>query len=247
MHYLEKIELQTEETRGTLYVTDDSGLANELKNKGEAVLIYFHSGNSGEDFSGFRFGVEDPEQIEPEYAERVYRRLKGLPWKILETQRCIVRETVPEDVEDFFTIYSNPAITQYMENLYPDKEQEREYIRQYIEQVYTFYEFGVWTVVEKESGCVIGRAGFSYRPGYDEPELGYTIGVPWQRKGYAGEVCRAILAYGWEQLGFECVQALVDAENEPSLLLCDKLGFQAVEELTMNDRPFFRLLIKNKN
>ena len=190
MHYLKKTEIHTEETRGTLYVTDDSGLANELKNKGEAVLIYFHSGNSGEDFSGFRFGVEDPEQIEPEYAERVYRRLKGLPWKILETQRCIVRETVPEDVEDFFTIYSNPAITQYMENLYPDKEQEREYIRQYIEQVYTFYEFGVWTVVEKESGCVIGRAGFSYRPGYDEPELGYTKSqaAPSHRRGWRGRL-----------------------------------------------------------
>lgn len=244
MCYLEKIEIHTEETEGTLYVTDDSSLARELKDKGEAVLIYFHPGNGGEDFSGFRFGVEEPEQIDPEYAERVYRRLKGLPWKILETKRCIVRETVPEDVEAFFTIYSDPAITEYMEDLYPDKEQEREYIRQYIEQVYTFYEFGVWTVVEKESGCVIGRAGFSYRPGYDEPELGYTIGVPWQRKGYAEEVCRAILTYGWEQLGFECVQVLVDAENEPSLLLSDKLGFQAVEELTMNGRPFFRLLIK---
>lgn len=246
MYYLEKIEIHKEETEGTLYVTDDSSLAEELKNKGEAVLIYFHPGNRGEDFSGFRFGVEEPEQIEPEYAERVYRRLKGLPWKILETQRCVVRETVPEDVDAFFTIYSDPAITEYMEDLYPDKRQEREYIRQYIEQVYTFYEFGVWTVVEKESGCVIGRAGFSYRPGYDEPELGYTIGVPWQRKGYAGEVCRAILAYGWEKLGFECVQALVDAENEPSLLLCDKLGFQAVEEIAMEGRPFFRLLIKNK-
>ena len=246
MYYLEKIEIHTEETEGTLYVTDDSSLAEELKNKGEAVLIYFHPGNRGEDFSGFRFGVEESEQIEPEYAERVYRRLKGLPWKILETQRCVVRETVPEDVDAFFTIYSDPAITEYMEDLYPDKRQEREYIRQYIEQVYTFYEFGVWTVVEKESGCVIGRAGFSYRPGYDEPELGYTIGVPWQRKGYAGEVCRAILAYGWEKLGFECVQALVDAENEPSLLLCDKLGFQAVEEIAMEGRPFFRLLIKNK-
>ena len=81
-----------------------------------------------------------------------------------------------------------------MEGLYPDREQEREYIRQYIEKIYTFYEFGVWTVVERESGAVIGRAGFSYREGYNEPELGFIIGVPWQHRGYAEEVGRGILA-----------------------------------------------------
>ena len=173
--------------------------------------------------------------------ERVYRRLKGLPWNILETERCLIRETTPEDVEDFFHIYSDPAITEFMEGLYPDKEQEKEYIREYIEKIYTFYEFGVWTVVEKNSGSVIGRAGFSYREGYDEPEIGFIIGVPWQRRGYGEEVCRAILDYGWNVLRFDRVQALVETENAASLNLCDKLGFRAVEELSMGEREYFLL------
>lgn len=188
--------------------------------------------------------MEDPESLEEGYLERVYRRLKGLPWNILETERCLIRETRPEDVDAFYQIYSNPAITEFMEDLYPDKEQEREYIREYIEKVYTYYEFGVWTVVEKESGDIIGRAGFSYREGYDEPELGFIIGVPWQRKGYAEEVCRAILGYGWENLCFDRVQVLVEVWNEASLKLCDKLGFHAVEELTMGDRQYFRLILE---
>ena len=71
-----------------------------------------------------------------------------------------------EDVEDFYRIYADPSITRFMEGLYPDVEQEKEYVREYIEKVYTFFEFGVWTVVEKESGSVIGRAGFSYREGF---------------------------------------------------------------------------------
>ena len=244
MSYFKQIKVHTDGQDGVLYVTDDACTAKLLREEGEAVLIYFHEGNRDMDFSGFLFGVEDPENLDEDFAEKVYRRCKGMPWNILETKRCRIRETVPEDVEPFYEIYSDPAITEFMEDLYPEKEQEKEYIREYIEKIYTFYEFGVWTVVEKSTGYVIGRAGFSYRAGYDEPELGFIIGVHWQRKGYAKEVCRAILDYGWEKLGFDRVQVLVETENEPSLSLCDKLGFCASEEIMMDDRKYYRLILE---
>lgn len=225
-----------------LYVADSLQTARELKRRGEAVAIYLHEVNKGQDFSEFPYAVESMEALEDGYAERIYRRLKKLPWTILETDRCVIRETTAEDVDSFYKIYSDPQITKYMEGLYPEIEQEKQYVREYIEKVYAFYEFGVWTVIEKASGEVIGRAGFSYRQGYDDPEIGYIIGVPWQRHGYAEEVCRAILEYGWRELGFERVQALVETENEPSLTLCDKLMFTAVEELEINGRGYFRLV-----
>lgn len=226
-----------------LYVTDDAQTARSLRERGEAVLIYLHRENQDQDFSDFFYAVEDPNNLEPEYVDKVYRRLKGLPWDILETERCLIRETTPEDVDDFFRIYSDPAITKYMDGLYPEPEQERQYIREYIEKVYTFYEFGVWTVVERQSGTVIGRAGFAYREGYNDPELGFIIGVPWQRKGYAEEVCRAVLEYGWSMLGFEQVQALVEPGNKVSLRLCAKLGFQEKEKIEMQGKVYIRLLL----
>ena len=113
---------------GTLYVTDDPLLAGTLRERGEAVAVWLHEGNRDQDFSDFLFAVEDPENLDAEYADRVYRRLKNLPWKILQTKRCLVRETTPEDVEDFYRIYSDPSITRYMEGLHPEKEQEKQYI-----------------------------------------------------------------------------------------------------------------------
>lgn len=228
--------------RPALYVTDDIETARELRDIGQAVLIWLHEGNREQDFSEFLYAVEDPIGLEPEYVDKVYRRLKGLPWNILETERCLIRETTPEDVEDFYRIYSDPAITRYMENLYPEIEQEKQYIREYIEKVYTFYEFGVWTVVERVGGAVIGRAGFAYREGYPEPELGFIIGVPWQRRGYAEEVCRAILKYGWETLGFQQVQAMVEPENTASLRLCEKLGFVEKGRAKVNGKRYVRLV-----
>ena len=228
-----------------LYVTDDAQTARSLRERGEAVLIYLHRDNQDQDFSDFFYAVEDPDNLEAEYLDKVYRRLKGLPWDILETKRCLIRETTPEDVDEFFQIYSDPAITKYMDGLYPEPEEEKQYIREYIEKVYTFYEFGVWTVVERKSGAVIGRAGFAYREGYNDPELGFIIGVPWQRKGYAEEVCRAVLEYGWSTLGFERVQALVEPENEVSLRLCEKLGFRVKENIELQGKLYVRLLLSN--
>ncbi len=244
MKYLKKIEFMIEGARAVLYVTDDARTAEELRQNGEAVIIYLHPENSGQDFSGFLFAVEDPENLEREYIDRVYRRLKGMPWNILETARCVIRETVPEDVEAFYRIYNDPAITKYMEGLYPDVEEEKQYIREYIDKIYTFYGFGVWTIIERESGAIIGRAGISYREGYEDPELGFIIGVPWQRKGYAYEVCRAILAYGWVALEFEQVQALVEPDNIPSIKLCERLGFREKEKVVLQGKEYSRLIAR---
>lgn len=233
MSYYKRHSIKIDGIEHTLTITDCESEARELRDAGEAVVPYLHEGNRGQDFSDFLYVAEEPEDLDRDYLEKVCRRLLGMPWYILETERCLIRETTVEDVEEFYEIYRHPQITAFMEGLYPDKEQERAYIRQYIEKVYTFWEFGVWTVVEKASGAVIGRAGFSYRDGYEEPEIGFIIGVPWQRKGYAEEVCRAILNYGREVLGFGVIQAFVRPGNIASLKLCGKLGFHHIgmEEL----------------
>lgn len=242
MGCLKKLPVELPEGTGILYITDDAEQAEKLRQAGEAVVVHLHESNREQDFSSFLYAVEETEGLEPEYIEAVYKRLKGLPWKILETERCVVRETTVEDVEDFYRIYRYPAITKYMEGLFPEIEQEKQYVREYIDKIYTYYEYGVWTVLEKESGAVIGRAGFSARQGYEEPELGFVIGVPWQRKGYAEEVCRAILKYGAERLGFRRVQVLVETENEPSLHLCRKLGFRGTEPVELEGRKHYRML-----
>lgn len=242
MYYLKQYKVNIDGTERTLTVTDCEEQARKLRDAGEPVAVYLHRKNADQNFSDFPYAVEEPEDLDEDYLERVCRRLLGLPWEILETERCLIRETTVEDVEAFYEIYRDPKITEYTEALYPEKEQEREYIREYIEKVYAFWEFGVWTVVEKESGSVIGRAGFSYREGFQEPEIGFIIGVPWQRRGYAEEVCRAILQYGEERLGFGTIQALVAPENAASMGLCSKLGFYDDGVIKVDDKEYHRFL-----
>lgn len=218
-----------------LWMSDSAAVTDRLRADGQAVLAILHENNRDQDLTAALYACEQPAELDGDYLDKVYRRSLGLPWDILETERCYVRETVPEDADEFFGIYSAPGMTLYNDGISPELEMERQYIRDYIDKVYRFYNFGVWSILKKETHEVIGRAGFSYREGFEGPELGYVIGRPWQGQGYATEVCSAILKYGFEELGFDEVHAFVRPENEASMRLCRKLGMTTGDVCEEND------------
>lgn len=230
------------EPDNVLYLTDNGKLAARLAEKKLAVLGILHEGNKEDSFGKVRFLVEGAEDITADYLERVYRRYVNLPWGILETERCILRETTEEDLDAFYGIYAEPAVTRYMENLYEDREKERAYIAEYRKNMYGFYGFGIWTVLLKETGEIIGRAGLDMRAGFEEPELGFLIGVPWQGRGLAEEVCKGVLFYAKAALEFTHVQAMAEPENEVSLILLYKLGFTPVGEYVDRDITYQRFV-----
>ena len=229
---------------GALYITDNPTIYNQLSGNGFPVIVYMHDGNREMDFSYAEYLIEDIGEIEYESLKLGYMRLTGQPWTILETDRCIIRESTVADVDSFYEIYSEPSITKYMENLYRDRDEEVEYIKDYIKKVYSFYGYGMWTVLEKNSQKVIGRAGISWREGYDIPELGFVIAVPFQRQGYAYEVCQAILKYGHEELGFNSFQVLIMDGNEISKALCEKLGFAYEENVELEGAIYCRMILR---
>ena len=233
-------KVETPDT-GNLYITDSEDAYHALRQQGKHVLPYRHEDNGHADFAGALYVIEQIEEIGYETVDMAYRRLAGLPWEILETERCIVRETIEEDVDSFYQIYAELEITKYMENLYADRDEEVAYIKDYREKVYGFYGYGMWTVLTKE-GTVIGRAGISWREGFDIPELGFVIGIPWQRQGYAYEVCSAILEYARKELDFVQIQALVMEENDISESLCRKLGFRYLEKVTTEGGIYERMV-----
>lgn len=240
LYNIEEVLSVDGEKEQILYVSDSSAVCKELRERGCYVLPYRHEYNQKEIFENGRYFyiAEQLDEMDYESLDMAYRRLAGLPWKILETKRCIIRETTVEDVDAFYQIYQEPDITLYMEDLYADRDEEIAYVKDYIKNVYYFYGYGMWTVVEKESGQVIGRAGISWREGFELPELGFVIGVPWQRKGYAYEVCCAILVYAKDELGMKRVQAFVMRENKKSGKLCEKIGFVCKGEICMQGTTY---------
>lgn len=187
-------------------------------------LLFLHEGNQNAPMQQIPYAVMDFEGIDYAYLCDIYKRFFHIPWTILETERCVLREMTPEDLDALYEVYADPEISRYTEALYEDREQELAYMKDYIEHVYRFCGLGIWVIVEKQINRLIGRAGLAFRDGYDTPEIGFIIGKEYQRKGYAYEVCRAILKY-CQSLDMKTIRVIYQKENRASEELCKKLGF----------------------
>lgn len=192
-----------------------------------AVLGYEPDGRERRITASLPFVAEGFDEVDYYFLERVYQRFHGLPWTVAETERCVLREITLGDLDDLYELYRPPEMTRYMDGLFADREKEEEYTKAYIENMYYFYGYGLWVVMEKETGRLIGRAGLEQRKEGDETllEMGYCIAVDRQRMGYATEVCREILHFAEEFLDFDRIYCFIQKENAVSVHLAEKLGF----------------------
>lgn len=172
----------------------------------------------GEPQCGTRYAVESLAELDIEYLERVRRRYNHIPWDIGETDRCLIRELSLADLPALYELYDKPGMTDFVEPLY-DYETELEYQKAYIENMYDFYEYGMWLVFSKETGKLIGRAGLEHN------EMGYMIAPEFQNLGYATEVCRFIVNYARKNTDFEELYCRIDEKNVASVRLAKRLGF----------------------
>lgn len=112
--------------------------------------------------SGVRMLVEGFEEVDALFLERVYEREHHLPWEIARTDRWILREFTMEDMDGLVALYDQPGVSYriengqkvpgYIEPLLP-REEEEEYQRCYIENMYGYFEYGMWIVTERQCDC----------------------------------------------------------------------------------------------
>lgn len=211
------------------------------KELGVASMAYANPEIPHQTYSGVNMLVEGFEEVDVDFLEKVYQRYHHIPWTILETKRCVVRELTLEDLDDLFALYCDEEICRYTDALHA-YEEEKELQRAYIENMYRYFGYGLWLVFSKETGELIGRAGLEHREYHDEIELdlGYVIGTNYQRQGFATEVCEAIIEYAKENTGFERINVMIKDENLASKKLAQKLGFLHVEDLETEKGCFCR-------
>lgn len=212
---------QLEPLAGRVLLTDcqDHELSEAVKNIPAIGYSFDYKGSA-------KYVVENTDSIDRMYLETVYCRYYSLPLEIAETDRLILREMQLADLDSLYEVYDTLRDCPYIEPLY-ERAEEEEFTRQYIKNMYGFFEHGLWLVLRKEDNKVIGRAGIENREidGELQKELGYLIGKPWQGMGYAAEACLAILDYVKERELCSYLFLCCHQKNIPSISLAQKLGF----------------------
>ena len=220
-----KKNFNNQNTSGVLAVTDDAGAARELKKLGLAVTGYQAEGEPLTHFS-VNYVVSELAMVEDDYFNLIYMRAHNIPLLIACTERTIIREMTVDDLPAMYELYSDEAVAKWVEPLY-EYEKELEFTKAYIENVYSFYGYGLWLVFDRKTGELIGRAGISVREidGEKRCELGYIIRGDRQRQGIGFEVCTAVIEYAADCLMIDELWLCIEKDNIASAGLGKKLGF----------------------
>ena len=166
-------------------------------------------------------------ELDPEFEKRDALRKAGIPVEIARTDRLLIRETIDSDIPELYRIGTDQAVRKYIVPMQPTLEEEMVYIKAYVRHMYAFYDFGLWTVLEKDAygqERVIGRAGlFPSERLAGQIEMGYMIAPECQGKGYGKETAETVLRYAFNVLDLEEVHLFAEKENKASVKLAETL------------------------
>ena len=165
---------------------------------------------------------------------------------ILETERLLLRELAPEDVEALTAVLSDPETMRY----YP-AALDRPGVTAWIErnrQRYADDGHGLWAMVLKSTGELIGDCGLARQVvgEVDEIEIGYHVRRDLWGQGLAPEAAASCRDYGFENLRAGQLISLIRPENRPSQRVAEKIGMSLWKEVVWKDLPHHVYMIRRR-
>jgi RimJ/RimL family protein N-acetyltransferase len=151
--------------------------------------------------------------------------------KVIETERLILREVTPADLEGFYELDTNPIVHRYLGNQMVQSIDESAEIIDYIMSQYAATGIGRWSVLLKSTQEFIGWSGIKFmqedvNDHVDFYDLGYRFLPRYWGQGYASESANAFLDYGFDELEIDDIYAFAHVGNKRSQNVLTKVGFQ---------------------
>ena len=177
---------------------------------------------------------------------------------IIETERLKLRELTLVDTDKLALVLSDPQSMRFYP--YPFSREEVEHWIKWNIENYKKYGFGLWAVIEKESGEFIGDCGITMQQVEDDlgftkqnpkngrvkalseacldrpylfHEIGYHLRKEYRGKGYATEAARACSDFA-KNRGVKQIISYMKSDNLPSRHVAERNGMTFVKSFTKN-------------
>ena len=146
-----------------------------------------------------------------------------------ETQRLFMRRLTQADIGALSEILKDEETMTAYEGAFSDEE-----VREWLDRQLSRYEkwgFGLWAVVLKETGEMIGQCGLTMQPWKEREvlEIGYLFQRRYWHQGYATEAARACKRYAFEVLKAEEVCSIIRDTNTASQRVALRNGMTAAD------------------
>jgi RimJ/RimL family protein N-acetyltransferase len=140
---------------------------------------------------------------------------------VLESERLRLRELEAGDLDDLAELFGDPEVTRY----YQRPPEPRAWL-DWNRGLYAERGFGLWAVILKETGELIGDCGLTPQvvEGVDEIEIGYHLKRAFWGRGLATEAARRCRDHAGDELALARLIAIIDPRNGPSQLVAKRIG-----------------------
>jgi [ribosomal protein S5]-alanine N-acetyltransferase len=160
------------------------------------------------------------------------------PFPNLETHRLNLRRLNPLDVTEILTLRSNPEIMKFIPRpLIKTKEEALEFIAIMDANIDTNTVIN-WAITTKENDKLIGMIGFyRMKPENYRAEVGYILSAEFHGQGVITEALQRVIQFGFEEMGLNSIEAVIDPENFGSEKVLLKNNF--IKEGHFKEHTFF--------
>ena len=153
---------------------------------------------------------------------------------ICETERLRIRQFNEDDTDFIIELLNQDSfITNICDKGVRTTEQALEYLHSGPMKSYQSFGYGLSMVELKDSNQPIGMCGILKREQLEYPDLGYALLPNFCSKGYAFEAAAGLLINAVEQHQLDKILAVTSPDNEKSLGLLAKLGFEKKGEMVL--------------
>lgn len=149
------------------------------------------------------------------------------PFPVLETERMILREIMPDDGPGIFAIRGDYEVTKYNGGMNYTRLDQAQALIASIRDAYRDKRSVRWGMTLKGGdNSVIGMCGYNYWVRADDrASIGYDLARAYWGRGLMPEAIRAILTFGFKAMLLNRVEADASSENVRSIRVLEKVGF----------------------
>lgn len=149
---------------------------------------------------------------------------------LFETERLLLREFLPEDYDDLFSMNSDPEVMRYLgDGSVRTREQTRAELKRLLSYYHRKPGLGLWATVLKDSYQFIGASGLVYYDDTLEIGLTFLFAKEHWNQGYGTEASRALLKYGFEKLGLQKIVCRACVDNKAAVVVMERIGMRHVD------------------
>lgn len=156
-----------------------------------------------------------------------------------ETERLILRELLPTDINGMYELDSDPEVHKYLGNKPVTNKDQIVDVISLIRQQYLDHGIGRWAIIDKKNNEFIGWTGLKFvtektnnhKNYYD---LGYRLIKKYWGRGIATESALASLEYAFDKLDLKEIYAIANFENIGSNHILKKVGLKFIETFDLN-------------